>query len=112
MMLDLDEWSKVPRKAKNQVSIKAIEETLARATKALSAGSFDSFDERAVINLPLRLDDEAFMQLADEMTDFMKRCEQLQNEAIQRHKGRMSGLMHATASLLLYESPPPKKSAS
>lgn len=112
MLLDLDEWAQLPDRAKNDVSVKALEETLGRAAKAISAGTFDSFDERAVINLPLRLDDEGFVQLADEMTEFMARCEQVQSEAVQRVNGNMSQLMHASASLLLYESPPPKPADS
>jgi DNA-binding transcriptional ArsR family regulator len=109
MLLDIEEWSKLPPRAKNDVSIKAVEETLGRAGKALSAGTFDSFDERAVINLPLRLDAEAFVQLAEEMTDFaFKRCEELQAESVGRVDGDVSKLMDASASLLLYESPEPK----
>jgi len=109
MMLDIEEWSKLPPRAKNDVSIKAVEQTLARAGKALSAGTFDSFNERAVINLPLRLDDKAFIQLAEDMTDFaFKRCEELQADSFVRADGDADKLMHASASLLLYESPPPK----
>lgn len=110
MLLDIEEWSKLPKKAKTDVSVKALEETLNRAAKAISAGTFDSFDERAVINLPLTLDAEGFVQLADDMTEFMELCEQRQNEALQRVGGNMSRLFHASTSLLLYESPPPKKS--
>jgi DNA-binding transcriptional ArsR family regulator len=112
MLLDLDEWAKLPPKAKNDVSVKALEETLSLAGKAISAGTLDSFDERAIINLGLRLDEEGFIQLAGEMTDFMKRCEQLEGEAVSRVEGDMDKLMHASASLLLYESPPPRKAES
>jgi hypothetical protein len=73
--------------------------------------SFDSLDERTVANLGLRLDEEAFRQLAEEMANFaLKRCEQeLQGQALQRANGDMSKLMHASVSMLLYESPPPKR---
>lgn len=109
MLLDIDEWSKLPKEAKNDVSIAALEETLNLGAKALSAGTFDSFDERAVINLTLRLDHEGFVQLAEDITDFMKLCQQRQSEAAQRVEGNTDRLMHASASLLLYESPPPKR---
>jgi DNA-binding transcriptional ArsR family regulator len=112
MLLDIDEWSKLPKGAKNDVSIAALDETLGRAARAVSAGTFDSYDERAVINLPLRLDNEGFIQLAEDITDFMKLCEQRQSEAVQRVGGNMSRLLHASASLLLYESPPPRRSKS
>lgn len=109
MLLDIEEWSRLPNQAKNDVSLKAVEETLNRAGKALSAGTFDSFDERAVINLPLRLDSEGFVQLAEDITEFMQLCERRQSEALQRVGGDMDRLIHASASLLLYESPPPKR---
>jgi DNA-binding transcriptional ArsR family regulator len=109
MLLTLEEWSKLPKGARNDVTIAAVEETLGLAGRAISAGTFDSFNERAVINLGLRLDDEGFMQLAEEMTDFMYRCEQIQGESVSRAEGNMDTLMHASASLLLYESPPPRK---
>lgn len=112
MLLTLEEWSKLPRGAKSDISIAAVEETLGLAARAISAGTFDSFNERAVINLGLRLDDEGFIQLAQEMTDFMNRCEQIQGEAVSRAEGDLDTLIHASASLLLYESPPPRKAAN
>lgn len=110
MLLDIEEWAKLPKGAKTDVSIAALEETLNRAAQAISAGTFDSFKERAVINLPLRLDDEGFIQLAEDITDFMGLCEQRHREAVQRVEGDMDKLKYASASLLLYESPPPKQS--
>jgi DNA-binding transcriptional ArsR family regulator len=111
MLLDLDEWSKLPDAAKNDVSIAAVEETIGLASEAISAGTFDSFNERTVANLGLRLDEEAYKQLAEEMADFaLRRCEQqLQGDALQRAKGDLSKLMHVSVSMLLYESPPPKR---
>jgi hypothetical protein len=109
MMLDIEEWSKLPPEAKNSVSVAAVEETLARAGKALSAGTFDTFDERAVINLPLLLDAEAFIQLAEDVTELMKLAERRQAEAVERTKESPDKLFHASASLLLYQSPPPRR---
>jgi DNA-binding transcriptional ArsR family regulator len=110
MMLDLEEWSKLPPSAKNDVSIAAVEEAFGLASKALSTGTFDSFNERAVINMTLRLDEEGFKQLSEEITDFaLERCQQLQAEAAGRVDGDMSKLMFSTGSFLLYESPPPKR---
>jgi DNA-binding transcriptional ArsR family regulator len=109
MMLDIEEWSKLPPEAKNTVSTAAVEETLARAGKALSAGTMDSFDERAIINLPLILDAEGFVQLAEDITELMSVAERRQAESIQRTKGNPDKRFHASASFLLYESPPPRK---
>jgi hypothetical protein len=109
MLLDLEEWSKLPKKAKNDVSVKALEETLGLASRAVSEGTFDSYDERAVINLTLRLDEEGFRRLAEDVTDFMKHCEKSEAEAMQRVGGDLNKLMFSSASLLLYESPPPRR---
>jgi DNA-binding transcriptional ArsR family regulator len=108
MLLDIEEWSRLPKRTKNDVSIKALEETLGLASAAVAADTFDSFDERAVINLTLRLDVKGFVQLADDITELMHLSELRQAEAVQRVDGDMDKLMHASTSLLLYESPPPK----
>lgn len=108
MLLTVEDWSKLPRSAKNDVSIAALEETFGLASKAISAGTFDSFNERAVINLTLRLDEETFKLLAEEMTEFaLKRCEQLQAECVGRVEGDLSKLRNFSASMLLYESARP-----
>jgi len=110
MLLTVEDWSKLPVSAKTDVSIAALEETFGLARKALSGETFDSFDERAVINLTLRLDDETFVQLCEEMTDFaLKRCEQMQAECIGAVEGDLGKLKYFSTSMLAYESPPPKR---
>jgi hypothetical protein len=111
-MLDLDEWSKLPPRIKNDVSVGAVEETLRIANKALNAGTFDSFDERAVINLTLRLDEVGFIQLAEDVTEFMKHCENREAEAEERVGDKTEQLMYSSASFLLFESPAPQRPPS
>lgn len=109
MLLDIEEWSRLPKRTKNDVSIKALEETLGLASNAVAADTFDSFDERAIINLTLRLDEEGFVRLADDITELMHLTEQRQSEAIQRVDGNLDALIYASTSLLLYQSPPPER---
>lgn len=109
MLLDIEEWSRLPKPTKHDVSIKALEETLGLASNAVAADTFDSFDERAVINLTLRLDEEGFVQLADDITELMNLAERRQSESLQRVDGNLDALIHASTSLLLYESPPPQR---
>jgi DNA-binding transcriptional ArsR family regulator len=110
MLLTIEDWSGLPESAKNDVSIAALEETFALARKALSAHTFDTFDERAVINLTLRLTDGKFRLLAEELTEFaLKRCEQLQAESIGEVDGDLARLKYFSTSMLAYESPPPKR---
>ncbi|HET8565848.1 MAG TPA: helix-turn-helix domain-containing protein [Solirubrobacterales bacterium] len=109
MLLDIEEWSRLPKATKNDVSITALEETLGLASNAVAADTFDSFDERAVINLTLRLDEEGFIRLADDLTELMNLAEQRQSEALQRVDGNLDALVYASTSLLLYQSPPPER---
>jgi len=110
MLLSVEDWSKLPRSSKTDVSIAALEEVFSLARKALSEDTFDSFNERAVINQTFRLDDRRFVQLCDEMTEFaLQRCQQLQAESIADVEGNLGQLKYFSTSMLAYESPPPKR---
>jgi DNA-binding transcriptional ArsR family regulator len=110
MLLTLEEWTKLPKGSKKDVSIAAVEEAVSLAQKAFTADTFDTFNERAVINITLRLAPAAFIQLTEEMTDFaLKRCEELQRESIAEVEGDLSKLPYFSTSMLAYESPPPKR---
>ena len=112
MLLDYDDWKKLPKGTKARISISAVEETMDRAGKALTARTLDSFDERNVINLGLRLDEDRFKQASYRMHELMEWLLDLQREAIAAAGDDDSNLIPTTASLLLYESPPPSEASS
>ena len=110
MLLTLEDWSKLPKGPKKDVSIAAVEEAVKLAQRAFAADTFDTFDERAVINLTLRLTPAAFVQLTEEMTAFaLERCEELQRESIREVDGDLDKLPYFSTSMLAYESPPLKR---
>jgi len=109
MLLDFDDWAKLPKNNKTVISIAALEETMERASKALTARTFDSFNERNVINLGLRLDEDRFKEASYRMHEFMEWLQEQHREAIEEAEGDTSKLIPSTASLLLYESPPPNQ---
>ncbi|MFL5899446.1 MAG: hypothetical protein ACJ76D_13500 [Solirubrobacterales bacterium] len=110
MLLSVEDWSQLPRTAKTDVSIAALEETFSLARKALTADTFDSFDERAVINQTFRLTQENFKLMGEEITEFaLQRCMQLQAESVASVEGDPDQLRYFSASWLLYESPPPER---
>lgn len=109
MLLDYDDWKKLPKGTQARISISAIQETIDRASRALTAGTLDSFDERNVINLGLRLDEERFKQASYRMHEMMEWLQELHRDSLAEVGGDESKLIPTTASLLLYESPPPKK---
>jgi DNA-binding transcriptional ArsR family regulator len=109
MLLDYDDWKKLPKGTRARISISAIQETIDRASKALTAGTLDSFDERNIINLGLQLDEARFKQASYRMHELMEWLQDLHREAVAEVGGDESKLIPATATLLLYESPPPRK---
>lgn len=109
MLLDHDDWKKLPKDTQARISISALQETIDRASKALTDGTLDSFDERNIINLGLRLDEDRFKEASYRMHEMMEWLQGLQREAVAEAGGDDSRLIPATASLLLYESPPPRK---
>jgi DNA-binding transcriptional ArsR family regulator len=109
MLLDYEDWKKLPKGTQARISISAIQETIDRASKALTAGTIDSYDERNIINLGLRLDEDRFKQASYRMHEMMEWLQDLHREAVAEVGGEEARLIPVTASLLLYESPPPKK---
>jgi hypothetical protein len=108
MLLDLDAWAKLPKEAKNGVSIAALKETIERASAALEHDTFDSRNERNIINLGVQLDEQGFKEASQKMHDFIEYFDQLQAECLERTSDP-GELISTAASLLMFESPKGKK---
>lgn len=108
MLLDVDAWAKLPKEAKNGVSIAALKETIERASAALEHDTFDSRDERNIINLGVQLDEQAFRQASQKMHDFIEFFDRLQAESLERVSDP-SELIPTATSLLMYEAPKERK---
>jgi DNA-binding transcriptional ArsR family regulator len=106
MFLDVEAWEKLPKEMKTAISVKAIEETFDRVSSAVATGTFDSRDERAVINLGLMLDEESFKAASRKLDEVMDWLQSLQEAAIQKAKESDDELIFTSVSLLMYESPP------
>lgn len=104
MLLDVDAWAKLPKEAKNGVTIAALKETIERASAALQHDTFDSRDERNIINLGVQLDEQGFKEASQKMHDFIEYFDQLQAECLERATDP-SELIPTAASLLMFESP-------
>lgn len=104
MLLDFDAWSKLPKEAKNGVSIAALKETIERASAALEQDTLDSRDERNIINLGVHLDEQGFKEASQKMHDLIEYFDQLQVECMERADDPAE-LIPTSASLLLFESP-------
>lgn len=104
MLLDVDAWAKLPKEAKNGVSIAALKETIERASAALERDTLDSRNERNIINLGVHLDEQGFKEASQKMHDFIEYFDQLQAECLERVSDP-SDLIPTSISLLMYESP-------
>lgn len=105
MFLDVDAWKTLPKEMKTAVSVKAVEETFDRASEAVAMGTFDSRDERTVINLGLLLDDAGFAATSRKLDEMMDWVQEEAAAAIQRADGCHDKLTYTSVSLLMFESP-------
>jgi DNA-binding transcriptional ArsR family regulator len=105
MFLDVEAWEGLPPEMKTAVSVKAVEESFDRVSDAVAMGTFDSRDERAVINLGLMLDDEGFAVASQKLIEVMEWLQEQQTASIQRTQGSDEKLVYTSVSLLMFESP-------
>jgi hypothetical protein len=106
MFLDVEAWKRLPQEIKTAISVKAVEESFDRVSDAVTMGTFDSRDERTVINLGLLLDEEGFSTVSQKLDEVMVWLQEEGAAALQRTGGREEELIHTSVSLLMYESPP------
>lgn len=106
MFLDVETWERLPKDMKTAISVKALEETFDRASDAMKMGTFDSRDERSVINLGLRLDEEGFKAASERLDELMYWLQGEEAAALRRSRETGVPLFCNSVSLLLYESPP------
>jgi DNA-binding transcriptional ArsR family regulator len=111
MFLDVEAWKELPKEMKTAISVKAVEESLDRVSEAISMGTFDSRDERTVINLGLLLDEAGFNAASQKLDEVMTWLQEEQAAALQRAGGGESDLIYTSVSLLMYESPPKTRPA-
>jgi hypothetical protein len=109
MVIDDNIWKKLKPNSKTGISIKAVGETFERIQKAIEAGTFDSKDDRVVVNHKVSLDDEGWSEAVGIMREAHERIEALEPDAINRTPDSL-GRHRFTLTLLAYESPPGVKS--
>jgi DNA-binding transcriptional ArsR family regulator len=106
MFLDVEAWRELPKEMKTAISVKAVEESLDSVSEAISMGTFDSRDERAVINLGLLLDEAGFNAASEKLVEVMSWLQEQQAAALQRVSEGKGEVINTSVSLLMYESPP------
>jgi hypothetical protein len=87
MLLDVDAWRKLNKSTKKAVSIVAVQETIEGISEALEQDTFDSFDERNVMNLRRQGDKKGFLESSQKMHEFMEWFDELEEACLKRSQG-------------------------
>jgi hypothetical protein len=104
MLLDQGVWPNLSKEARTGISAGAIGETAERAQKALEEGTFDSRNDRAIINLKMSVDEQGWQEILEIVQNAYERCEDVEPEAVNRTPSP-DERFRITVSLLAYESP-------
>jgi DNA-binding transcriptional ArsR family regulator len=106
MFLDVEAWKKLPQEIKTAISVKAVEESFDRVSQAVATGTFDSRDERTVINLSIALDEEGFVRASRKLDEVMDWLQDEAAAALKRSGESGERPINTSFSLLMYESAP------
>jgi DNA-binding transcriptional ArsR family regulator len=106
MFLDVEAWEALPKEMKTAISVKAVEESFDRVSSAVAMGTFDSRDERTVINLGLMLDEEGFKVASQKLDEVMEWLQEQQTASVQRTQGSDEKLIYTSINMLMFEAAP------
>ncbi|HET7454037.1 MAG TPA: hypothetical protein VFJ76_00785 [Solirubrobacterales bacterium] len=104
MLIDGDDWLRLPDEAQIGICANAIGEAVERAQAALEQGTMQK-DDPVIVNLRLDLDDEGWEQIREHVTAAWDEIEKAQPGAIDRTPDPAERFP-VTVSLLAYKSPP------
>jgi len=104
MLIDGDDWLRLPDEAQVGICANAIGEAVERAQAALEHGTMPK-DDPVIVNLRLDLDDEAWTQIRERVTAAWDEIEKAQPGVIDRTPDPAKRFP-VTVSLLAYKSPP------
>lgn len=103
MLIDVDDWFKLPAEARTGICANAVGETVERAQAALEAGTMAP-NNPIIANLKLQVDNEGWEEIWDRVEDSRKAIEEVAAEAVNR-TSNPAARFPVTVSLLAYLSP-------
>jgi hypothetical protein len=104
MLIDGDDWLRLPDEAQIGICANAIGEAVERAQAALEQGTMPK-DDPVIVNLRLDLDDQAWELIRERVAAAWNEVEKVQPGAIDRTPDPAKRFP-VTVSLLAYKSPP------
>jgi len=104
MLVDINDWPRLPEEAQAGICANAVGETVERAQSALEAGTMAP-NNPILANLKLQVDNEGWEELWDRVEDARKLIEEVAAKAVNRNPDP-AARFPVTVSLLAYMSPP------
>lgn len=114
-IIDDDSWGELPPSVRHGFAVEWFKKTFGDVGRAIDAGRFETRSDAHLTFTPLILDEQAWKELAVELTALLERGLELQAESAgRRHDGDANGEGDEIAArlvLMQYEGPPPKRRA-
>lgn len=103
-VLSDEDWKQLPSSARRSISADRIAEIGGDLTAALSAGTFDSRDDRHLSWMNLALDDAGWSQLSELLVELVERAQEIQAESAGRlHASGSDAVVSSKLVLIHYE---------
>jgi DNA-binding transcriptional ArsR family regulator len=107
-LITLNQWMGMSVEEQEQISTEIRALIRSDVEEAAAAGTFDSRPERALIRLPVRLDESGWQEINEALEGTLEDCIEIQRRAQQRIKesGRSGEAFSARVVLVTFEMPP------
>jgi DNA-binding transcriptional ArsR family regulator len=101
-----EQWSRVDPKLKSVATAWGIDKLFEDAEEALTAGTFDSRDDRHLSRTPVLLDEQGWKTVSTLLDDTLDALLQEQADAVERMAESKEEPLHAVVGMLSFETPP------
>ncbi|HST69988.1 MAG TPA: hypothetical protein VLI94_10060 [Solirubrobacterales bacterium] len=101
-----EEFEKLPRKQRKQLSQTSFQGLVARTDTAIRTGTFDARTDRYLAWRAMEVDQRGWNEIHDRIDQCFKECEQIRKDAEDRLAVSGDEVIPMTAAVLGFESPP------
>lgn len=101
--LSEEEWAALPRRTREEISCRVLQNFFGEAYAALEAGTFDSSTDRHLSWFLLNLDREGWAALATELMRTMERIQEIQAESDERRVESDESAVPVVAGMMAFE---------
>lgn len=111
-MVDDDQWAKLPKTTREEISATVLQAIIGAAASSLQAGTFDERDDRHLSWMPMNLDEKGWEELTAMLADALESAERIKAASADRlSKGDEAGFS-AMVSMMGFETVSGRKKAA